>query len=62
MDFVLKNIKKSIVEVSREAGYLIIDTKENGEYNMVRKFGGGNYPRFHAYVVSVEWILISVYT
>jgi hypothetical protein len=50
MDFVLKNIQKSIVEISREVGYLIIDTRDNGEYNMVRKLTANHYPRFHAYV------------
>jgi hypothetical protein len=50
MDFVIKNIEKNIVGVARELGYLIIDTKENGEYNLVRKLDINNYPRFHAYV------------
>jgi len=50
MDFIIKNIQKSIVEVARELGYLIIDTKDNGEYNLVRKLDIDNYPRFHAYV------------
>jgi hypothetical protein len=50
MDFVLKNIQKSIVKISREVGYLIIDTKENGEYNMVRKLTANHYPRFHIYL------------
>ena len=30
--------------------YVIIDTKDNGEYNLVRKLDYDNYPRFHAYV------------
>jgi len=50
MDFTIKNLQKSIAEVSREIGYLIIDAKENGQYNMVRKLAGQHYPRFHAYV------------
>ena len=50
MDFVIKNIDKSIVVVARDLGYVIIDTKENGEYNLVRKLDYDNYPRFHAYV------------
>ncbi|MCX6721711.1 MAG: hypothetical protein NTY04_00745, partial [Candidatus Staskawiczbacteria bacterium] len=50
MDFILKNLQESIVSVARNIGYIIIDTKENGEYNLVRKLGYGNYPRFHAYV------------
>jgi hypothetical protein len=49
MDFVIKNIQKSIVGVARELGYVIIDTNGN-EYNLVRKLNYDNYPRFHAYV------------
>ncbi|MCX6704808.1 MAG: hypothetical protein NT162_00510 [Candidatus Woesebacteria bacterium] len=51
MDFTIKNTNKSIVDVARSIGYLIIDTKENGEYNLVRKIDIYNYPRFHAYVL-----------
>jgi len=50
MDFTIKNLQKGIAEVSREIGYLIIDTNPNGQYNMVRKLAGNHYPRFHAYV------------
>ena len=50
MDFTIKNIKESISTVSRNIGYVIIDTNERGEYNMVRRLAGANYPRFHAYV------------
>jgi hypothetical protein len=50
MDFVIKNIQENIVGVARKLGYVIIDTRENQEYNLVRKLGGGNYPRFHIYV------------
>jgi len=50
VDFTIKNANMGIVEVARQLGYLIIDTKPNGEYNLVRKFGGNHYPRFHAYV------------
>ena len=50
MDFVIKNIQKNIVGVARELCYVIIDTKDNAEYNLVRKLNYDNYPRFHAYV------------
>ena len=50
MDFIIKNIQENIVVVAREIGYVIIDTKDNGEYNLVRKLTLQNYPRFHAYV------------
>ena len=54
MDFIIKNSKENIVGIARSLGYVIIDTKPDGEYNMVRKLSGGwrndNYPRFHAYV------------
>ena len=50
MDFVIKNLQKSIVAVARETGYVIIDTKPNGEYNLVRRLDRDNYPRFHVYL------------
>lgn len=50
MDFVIKNIEVNIAETARSLGYLIIDTKENGEYNLVRKLTIENYPRFHIYL------------
>ena len=50
MDFTVKNTDKNIVGVARELGYIIIDTRDNGEYNLVRRLAGDNYPRFHAYV------------
>jgi len=49
MEFTIKNIKDNIVEVARKIGYIIIDTRENNEYNMVRKINFDNYPRFHIY-------------
>ena len=50
MDFTIKNIQENIVSIARELGYLIIDTKTGGEYNLVRKLALDNYPRFHIYV------------
>jgi len=50
VDFKIEGIQKSIIEVARELGYTIIDTKDNGEYNLVKRLNFGNYPRFHAYV------------
>lgn len=49
MDFVIKNIKENIAVVARKIGYVIIDTKDGPEYNLVRKLAGNNYPRFHVY-------------
>lgn len=49
MDFTVKNSKESIVGVARKLGYIIIDTAANGQYNLVRKLAGENYPRFHLY-------------
>jgi hypothetical protein len=50
MDFTIKNLQKSASGISREIGYLIIDTNERGEVNMVRRLAGHNYPRFHIYL------------
>lgn len=50
MDFQIKNIQENIVGVARVVGYIIIDSKENREYNLVRKLNFNNYPRFHIYL------------
>jgi len=50
MDFNIKNLQESAVSISRKIGYVIIDTNEKGEYNMVRKLSRDNYPRFHIYL------------
>lgn len=50
MDFTITNIQESVVSVARKIGYVIIDARENGEYNLVRKLTGQNYPRFHVYL------------
>lgn len=50
MDFVIKNIQENIAGIARRIGYLIIDSREHEEYNMVRKLTGSNYPRFHIYL------------
>ena len=49
-DFEIRNIKENIVGVARKIGDVIIDTRENNEYNLVRKLTGQNYPRFHVYL------------
>ena len=38
------------MDLSRQIGYVIIDTNERREYNMVRRLQFGNYPRFHVYL------------
>jgi len=50
MDFTIKNVQEGVAGVSRTIGYVIIDTTERNEYNMVRKFGRDSYPRFHVYL------------
>jgi len=50
MDFIIKDIKENIAETARKIGYIIIDAKENSEYNLVRRLGINNYPRFHIFV------------
>lgn len=49
-DFTVKNLKENVSVIARKLSYLIIDSKGTGEYNLVRKLGINNYPRFHAYV------------
>lgn len=50
MDFTIKGINMGIAEVARNIGYVIIDTKDNGEYNLVRRLDIDHYPRFHIYL------------
>jgi hypothetical protein len=50
MDFVIENHQENIVQVARKIGYVIIDSADNGQYNLVRKLTGNNYPRFHVYL------------
>jgi len=44
MDFIIKNISENIAETARKIGYVIIDAKENNEYNLVRRLDINNYP------------------
>jgi len=50
MEFEIKNLKENVVVVARKIGYVIIDSRDNGEYNLVRKLTANNYPRFHVYL------------
>jgi hypothetical protein len=50
MEFEISNVKQGVASVARALGYVIIDTKPNGEHNLVRKLLGTTYPRFHIYL------------
>jgi len=50
MEFTIINTTENVVSVARAIGYVIIDSKDNNEYNLVRKLTYGNYPRFHVYL------------
>jgi hypothetical protein len=50
MEFEIKNIQENVADVARKIGYIIIDSKEYNEYNMVRRLDFNNYPRFHIYL------------
>lgn len=49
MDFVIKNMQENIAAIANRIGYIIIDSREYEQYNMVRKLTYENYPRFHIY-------------
>lgn len=40
--------------IMRQLGYKPIGTTDRGELNCVRPTGGGDYPRFHAYIAEIE--------
>ena len=50
MDFIIKDLKESIVSITRAIGYTNLDTTSHNEFSMVRKITGSNYPRFHVFI------------
>jgi len=50
MKFEVKNTNKSIHDIMRTIGYAPAYFQNAGEFSMVRKVTGNDYPRFHLYV------------
>ena len=50
MEFTIVNTTENVVGIARKLGYVIIDSQDNNEYNLVRKLNYDNYPRFHIYL------------
>lgn len=50
MEFIIKNLKKSINDVMRVIGYQPAYFQKDGEVSIVRQIGRNDYPRFHLYV------------
>lgn len=50
MQFEIKNITKSINDLMRMIGYQPAYFQEKGEFSIIRKISGGEYPRFHLYI------------
>lgn len=50
MEFVIEDTKESINGLMRKIGYTPAYFQNEGEFSMVRKIMGGDYPRFHAYI------------
>ena len=51
MEFVIKNINKSINDLMRGIGYHPAYFQKEGEFSIVRQVGRNDYPRFHLYIV-----------
>ena len=50
--------KESIITVFRKAGYgLLGQDPDTGEVSFARRAGGGDYPRFHAYVKTDKGVM-----
>ena len=50
MKFEIKNIDKSINDIMRTIGYQPAYFQEQGEFSVVRRLRGSDYPRFHLYI------------
>ncbi len=50
MQFQIKNINKSISDLMRTIGYQPAYFQNPGEFSVVKKLMGSDYPRFHLYI------------
>ena len=50
MEFSITNINKSINDIMRAIGYQPAYFQKAGEFSVIRKMGGAEYPRFHLYI------------
>ncbi len=51
--------KRSELDVMRRAGYgFLRQDAQSGEFSFVKRAGGSDYPRFHAYVKKEKGLLI----
>src|ERR1700690_3614481 len=50
MEFQIKNVQKSTVDLMRTLGYRPAYFQKPGETSIVRLIGRQEYPRFHAYI------------
>jgi len=53
MEFEIKNLQKSIHAIMRQIGYMPAYFQKEGEFSIVRKLGGNEYPRFHLYIKEI---------
>ncbi|SRR6056297_343482 len=45
-----KELRHNPYQLARKAGYGFIRDKKSGQESLVRRLGGGFYPRFHLYI------------
>ncbi len=51
MKFLVKSIKlEDAKKIIRSSGYALIFDRKSGQESLVRRLGGGHYPRFHLYI------------
>ena len=60
MEFIIKNINKSINDLMRTIGYQPAYFKKDGEFSMVKKIGRNDYPRFHVYIRELHQVSNSI--
>ncbi len=50
MEFSIKNTNETIANMARKIGYKAVGAQHIGEYSLIKKMDGNNYPRFHVYI------------
>ncbi len=51
MQFTISNIHRSVNDIMRAIGYSPAYFQNEGEFSIVRKVAGRDYPRFHLYII-----------
>jgi hypothetical protein len=50
--------KESVINLFQKSGYVLSKQVSENEFSFLKRLGGGDYPRFHAYVKKDNGVII----